>query len=383
MSCPFPSSPSPGLILVTGANGYIAAQTIAAFLASGWHVRGTVRSLSSPSTLRLQTALSGPLSTGQLSLVEVPDMTRPGAFDAAFCSNSGNSTSSDVTAVAHLASPVSVDDSADVEAMTTAVADATVALLEAAAAAAAARRGGGGGGGGGGRVGRMIKSFVLMSSIVAVRSFERDDGTYTDDDWNVDTEKLVREQGAGAGGVAVYTAGKIRGERAFWEWVEREKPGFAATSLCPVWVSGPPLYLPESPAQIALSTQFVYEILAGHAYPAGPAGYGAHVDVRDVARMTLFAASHPEVAGGQRYIVGGNGNFGCPQATADILREAYPGRRDVIREGTRGQGYRPGYGFFDDGIKFVSDKAVKHSGRDWIPYDKMVLDAAKVFEGFL
>jgi hypothetical protein len=96
--------------------------------------------------------------------------------------------------------------------------------------------------------------------------------------------------------------------------------------------------------------------------------------------MTEWAASHPEIAGGERYIVGGNGNVGTPQAAADILREAYPERWDIIRRGTPGKGYLPGYAADPQGVNVDSSKAVKATGQGWIPYDKMVLDAAKMFD---
>jgi hypothetical protein len=99
--------------------------------------------------------------------------------------------------------------------------------------------------------------------------------------------------------------------------------------------------------------------------------------------MTEWAASNPEVADSERYIVGGNGNVGVPQAAADILREAYPDRRSIIKEGTSGKGYLPGYAADPQGVTVSSSKAIKATGRDWIPYDKMVLDAAKMFEAFL
>jgi nucleoside-diphosphate-sugar epimerase len=35
------------IVLISGVNGYIAARTAEAFLKTGYHVRGTVRSMSS------------------------------------------------------------------------------------------------------------------------------------------------------------------------------------------------------------------------------------------------------------------------------------------------------------------------------------------------
>ena len=70
---------SKGLVLVTGANGYIAARTIEAYLQAGWSVRGTARSAST--TKPLVDALSQYAS--KLEIVEVPDITAVGAFDDA------------------------------------------------------------------------------------------------------------------------------------------------------------------------------------------------------------------------------------------------------------------------------------------------------------
>ncbi len=66
-------------VLVTGANGYIAARTVEAFLKAGHAVRGTVRSKSSAKGL--VDALSEYASS--LEIVEVPDITAAGAFDEA------------------------------------------------------------------------------------------------------------------------------------------------------------------------------------------------------------------------------------------------------------------------------------------------------------
>jgi nucleoside-diphosphate-sugar epimerase len=70
---------SNGLVLVTGANGYIAARTVEAFLQAGYSVRGSVR--SKKSATELVEALSEYAS--RLEIAEVPDITVPGAFDEA------------------------------------------------------------------------------------------------------------------------------------------------------------------------------------------------------------------------------------------------------------------------------------------------------------
>ncbi len=66
-------------VLVTGANGYIAARTVEAFLKAGHSVRGSVRSKASAKGL----LAALPEYASRLEIVEVPDITAPGAFDEA------------------------------------------------------------------------------------------------------------------------------------------------------------------------------------------------------------------------------------------------------------------------------------------------------------
>lgn len=66
-----------GLVLVTGANGYLASRTVEALLKAGYSVRGTVRSLKSAT--RVKEALSE--YADKLEFVEVPDIAVSGAFD--------------------------------------------------------------------------------------------------------------------------------------------------------------------------------------------------------------------------------------------------------------------------------------------------------------
>jgi len=70
-----------GTVLISGINGYIASRTAETFLEAGYSVRGTVRSLSSAKGL--QDVLKDYVEAGKLSVVEVPDIIKDGAFDEA------------------------------------------------------------------------------------------------------------------------------------------------------------------------------------------------------------------------------------------------------------------------------------------------------------
>ncbi|KAK5275647.1 hypothetical protein LTR40_012707, partial [Exophiala xenobiotica] len=106
----------------------------------------------------------------------------------------------------------------------------------------------------------------------------------------------------------------------------------------------------------------------------GGAGY---IDVRDVARMHIWAMEHPEQSDGQRYLVS-NGKA-PPQAAADLLREKFP-ERDII-VGTPGQGYTQDYWYVQGESSVVSSKAYKALGVErFISYDKSILDTVEAFE---
>ncbi|KAK2059165.1 NAD dependent epimerase/dehydratase [Colletotrichum caudatum] len=347
-------SSTKGLTLVTGANGFIGARTVEAFLLAGYSVRAVVRSQNSAADLT--NALPSHAASGQLSTAIVPDITVPGAFDDAV---------KGVTVIAHLASPVEFANT-NAEQVLGAAVKGTLSIMDSAA----------------GEPG--LKSFVYMSSIVAIRgNGPRFVGrAVTEADWNDDAEEALEKAGKDANGAQIYVASKVKAERAFWEFRERNqgRVGFTMTTINPVWVVGPPLILPKDPRKLSDTAIVTYRVMNGEELPPLGPGNGTHVDVRDVARLAVFAAEKADVADGQRYIAGGSENYANIQAYCDILRKAYPGRRDIIKEGEPGQGYLKDYSTPSDGRAVDATKAVKATGQGWIPFEKMVLDAAKSYE---
>jgi nucleoside-diphosphate-sugar epimerase len=84
------------LVLVSGANGYIAMHVIQALLQRGYRVRGTVRSESKIPHIRTTFAAF----SDKLEIVVVEDITVDGAFEQVLLG---------VDAVAHLAAHVSFE----------------------------------------------------------------------------------------------------------------------------------------------------------------------------------------------------------------------------------------------------------------------------------
>jgi nucleoside-diphosphate-sugar epimerase len=196
---------SKGLVLVTGANGFIGARTVEAFLNAGFSVRGAVRSSSSGDGLLA--ALPEAAAQGLLEIAEVPDITAAGAFDEAI---------KGVTAVAHLATPVSFYFTDPDYVIRTAVEGAR-SILESAAKEAG------------------LKHFVFMSSVVAVLSETKPQGhVFTEADWNETAPGTVAELGAKTPGRTIYAASKTLAEREFWKFKEERKPSFTMAAVNPV-----------------------------------------------------------------------------------------------------------------------------------------------------
>ncbi|KAF5844144.1 hypothetical protein GGP41_008901 [Bipolaris sorokiniana] len=88
------------LLLLTGATGHVGFAVLVEALQAGYNVRVVLRTMSKSSSILSSEAVKEILSSSmapELSFVEVPDITVPGAFDSAM---------RDVVYVIHSASPI-------------------------------------------------------------------------------------------------------------------------------------------------------------------------------------------------------------------------------------------------------------------------------------
>jgi nucleoside-diphosphate-sugar epimerase len=194
---------SKGTVLITGLNGYIASVAAGSFLEAGYRVRGTVRRLSSAKAIEETFKDYG----DKLEIVAVPDITIDGAFDEAV---------KGVTAIAHLASPVSLHFT-DPDPVIHAALNGTRTILKSAL----------------GNAGPQLKSFVLLSSIAAVVSDHQPPYTYTEKDFNTISYEVYKQQGKNTPGLHIYRASKAAAEEALWDFGKAENPPFALTTINP------------------------------------------------------------------------------------------------------------------------------------------------------
>lgn len=150
---------------------------------------------------------------------------------------------------------------------------------------------------------------------------------------------------------------------------------------------GPPIVLPRDGQHLNESIKPLYEVFSGTSIPPD-VGSATQVDVRDVARIHLWACEHPKIADGERYIVAAG--IGPNQAFADLLRERYPDRVNEIPQGTPGKGY---VGFVNGKVEYIErpkgenqvsgEKARAAMGQDYITVKQSMLDTAKAFEQYI
>ncbi|KAK2008447.1 NAD dependent epimerase/dehydratase [Colletotrichum eremochloae] len=303
----------PQRVLVTGANGFIAQHILAQFLAAGHSVRAVVRSESSASELR--TTFSSYLASSQLDIALVPDITTPGAFDAALVSNPPFDT------VLHTASPFDFrKGNSNADFLGPAVRGTTEILHGVRRAAPA------------------VKRVVVTSSMAAMIDIFRPPVSespkiYSDRDW---LEVSQQDAETSENPYLPYLASKTFAEKAAWAFIEENEPAFDLATINPPVVYGPLLDTSAlgSPRDLNQSNYMLYETFFAPgltaASPIPPAVLHLYVDVRDVARAHLLAATKP-AAGGHRFIVspGGVSN----QAIANVVRKRLPELEGRIPKG--------------------------------------------------
>ncbi|KAF5606670.1 aldehyde reductase II [Fusarium subglutinans] len=239
--------PPGGLILITGANGYIASVAVQVFFQRGYHVRGTVRSITANAWME---AFFGP----NFELAQVPDISTPGAFDEALKGNQGV-----------------IQDTIN----------SNVYLLEAAAKVPS------------------VKSVVITSSLAAC-ALPTTGEPYKIDvtTWNTDAIGKTSEPWDGQGdprwhGIVLYGAAKARSEQAAFAWVREHKPSFSFNTVVPNVNFG----IAISPENMSYRSSAAVIDAVVKGYPDAPSILPSqwYVDVEDTALLHLAALTLDDV----------------------------------------------------------------------------------------
>ncbi|TFK38822.1 D-lactaldehyde dehydrogenase [Crucibulum laeve] len=264
-------------VLVTGANGYIAAWVVQGLLQQGYSVRGTVRNEEKGKHLRELCKSFGE----RFEIVTVEDITKEGAFDDAV---------KGVDAVEHMASPITEIE--DPEEYIKPAVNGTLSILTSIL-----------------KHGSKIKRVVYTSSCGAITSPNPPEpATYSEKDWNTTSIKVVEEQGRQATPHHKYRASKTLAERAAWEFYEKHKAEveWDLVVINPPMVYGPFIHAVTTPLNLNASLQIFYAHVFSPTYsPKSEEALKAStswVDVRDVADAHIMALQK-EKASGHRFII--------------------------------------------------------------------------------
>lgn len=260
-------------VLVTGGTGFLATEIIFQLLKNGYHVKTTLRSLKSQTTVMDTLKSNGIMNFEALSFIEA-DLLRDDHWDEAM---------NGCDYVLSVASPVFFSHSKDERAVIRPAVDGIVRILK------AARNAG-------------VKRVVMTANFGAVGfSNTNPNHVTTETDWTDPNEK----------GLSLYEKSKLLAELAAWDFIKKEGQELELTTINPVAILGPSL----SP-HVSGSFGLLEHLLDGSmkAVPHIPLNI---VDVRDVADLHLRAMTNPD-AKGQRFIASGDGQISLPEIAALI-----------------------------------------------------------------
>lgn len=290
-----PVVPPQGIILLTGANGYVASVTAKVLLDRGYRVRGTVRSVAKYDWMP---SYFGP----NFSLTEISDFANDHAFDEAV---------KGVDGVIHMAADVSfTHDPVVIEKAVKGVTN----LMEAASKEPSVKR-------------------IVLTSAKAACANELPGVEYkiTTETWNdealEEVKKPAESHGSQQRSMLIYAAAKVQSERAAFEFVRKNKPHFGFSSVLPNVNFGPIVAIKHLgyPSSATLLNSL------DKGYPLGPVFTPNQwfVNTEDTALLHLAALTLEEVQNERLLAMAEPFSW---KRIVEILGRRFPERSKMVRQ---------------------------------------------------
>ena len=264
-------------VLVTGASGFVAQHLILQLLASGYAVRGTLRSMKRAQEVRSVLAKFDPRAP-DMDFVEADLSSDKGWADAV----------KDCTYVQHIASPFPAVHPKDEMELIRPARDGALRVLKAAKAAG-------------------VKRVVMTSSMASIAYGHGDKRAAISDE-------TMWSDPSGPDNTP-YTKSKTIAERAAWDYVNGEGKGLELATINPTGILGPALS-----ADVSTSLEIPIRLMNGKTPGLPNIGF-SFVDVRDVAQCHVKAMELREAAG-ERFLA--THDFLWFAEAAEILRKRFP-----------------------------------------------------------
>jgi nucleoside-diphosphate-sugar epimerase len=187
---------------------------------------------------------------------------------------------------------------------------------------------------------------------------------YSEQDWNPLTmEDALKDMRSS------YRVSKLFAEKAAWEFMEKEKPAFSLTTICPTFVFGPVTQPISGLDQLNTSSKRIYDFIAGNCrdkIPDTGISFFLWIDVRDLA-LAHIRAIEMGAAANRRYLLTA-GHFNNREIWEIIMRR-FPKYAPVLPLDDGAGGY-PSKGVY----KFNSS-ASHDLGLEYRTLEESVVDA--------
>ncbi|KAF9871976.1 hypothetical protein CkaCkLH20_10608 [Colletotrichum karsti] len=330
-------------VLVTGGTGFVAGHVIDVLLQRGYSVLTTVRSEEKAEAIH---ASFRSVPRSRLETVIVPDIAANGALAAL--------GSHGLEAVLHVASPFHYNVKDPKKDLIDPAVLGTSGVLKAIKESCPD-----------------VKRVVVTSSFAAILNprlaAEGTEKTYTEEDWSPLTIEDAYSSPTNA-----YVVSKLMAEKAAWDFVEKEKPGFTISTINPPMIYGPVILPPKSLASVNTSNQTLAGLITGkHKDGLPPTTLPLWVDVRDVA-LAHVKAIETDAAAGKRFFV--TAGFYSNAEMGKIVWSKFPELRDRL-PALSDMGGAPSPVLKSFG--FDTSRSENVLGLTWTPYAKTVVDSVK------
>lgn len=212
-----------------------------------------------------------------------------------------------------------------------------------------------------------------FASIIDEAKFKDPNTTFDEKSWNPVTINDISRSPATA-----YRASKTLAERAAWDFIQNEKPGFDLVTVCPPVVFGPVVHHLASLDSINTSNERIISLLRGGWKDEIPASVPVPlwIDVRDAARAHVRGLEESSAGGKRLFATGG---WFTNREIADIVRDKFPEFKDRLPEPDVKGGELPDKSEIFD---YNNKETEKILAFEWIKLEQSITDLVKTLKDF-
>jgi nucleoside-diphosphate-sugar epimerase len=211
---------------------------------------------------------------------------------------------------------------------------------------------------------KSVRSVIITSSFAALSNYSNPPKVYSEEIWN---DQTWEEAITATNPQAAYRASKKFAEKAAWDFLEKEKPSFAITTLCPPMIYGPILHQVKSLDELNTSSDRIWRLYQGNPRSA-PVGSPMHIDVRDLAIAHVLAIDNPKAANQRFFMVA---EQAAEKTLRDILEKNFPEIRGNLKDEVT-ETLPP--------WKIDNSKSIKVLGVKYRPLEETLVDTVKSFK---